>query len=376
MTTNADSQPSRDDLQLALENVQARMGGIVDSAMDAIITVDEQQRIVQFNAAAERVFLWPRAAVIGQTLETLIPERFHQAHKGHIERFAATAVTSRGMGAQTVLYGLRANGSEFPIEASISQHVESAHRLYTVILRDVTARVRSDEALRKSQEEIQRLGLAANEAREQEKRRVARELHDELGQSLTALKMDVGSLRETLAGTSESLARKLDSMQQLLDSTVAAARRISSDLRPMMLDDLGLTAAADWLVQNFITRSGVPCELVLAAEASLDLPDPYGTAIFRVLQESLTNVAKHASASQVEVTLERIDGEAVLAVRDNGTGMLPGSLDKAGSFGLTGVRERAYLLGGSLHVDSVPGEGTLVLFRIPVPALSNEAKPA
>ena len=373
----AGSQPSRDDLRRALGDVQARMGGIVESAMDAIITVDEQQRIVQFNAAAERVFLWPRAAVIGRALEMLIPQRFHQAHKGHIERFATTAVTSRGMGAQTVLYGVRADGAEFPIEASISQHVESDKQLFTAILRDVTARVRSEEALRESQQEIQSLALAASQAREQEKRRIARELHDELGQSLTALKMDVGSLHAILAGSSEPLARKLDSMQQLLDSTVAAARRISSDLRPMMLDDLGLTAAADWLVQNFTTRTGVPCELILAAEADLDLPDPYSTAVFRVLQESLTNVSKHAAATQVEVTIERAGDDVTLTVHDNGCGMAPGSLAKAGSFGLTGVRERAYLLGGTLRIDSVPGDGTLVEFRIPLRSIgSNGGAPA
>ena len=103
---SAGSQPSRDDLRRALEDVQARMGGIVESAMDAIITVDEQQRIVQFNAAAERVFLWPRAAVIGRALEMLIPQRFHQAHKGHIERFATTAVTSRGMGVRSQRYSM------------------------------------------------------------------------------------------------------------------------------------------------------------------------------------------------------------------------------------------------------------------------------
>ncbi|MEP7083304.1 MAG: PAS domain-containing sensor histidine kinase [Betaproteobacteria bacterium] len=490
-------QPSRDDLQHALENVHARMGGIVESAMDAIITIDEQQRIVQFNAAAERVFLWPRAAVIGQGLDVLIPERFRERHKEHIERFGSTAVTSRGMGARTVLYGMRANGEEFPIEASISQLVESgkklftvilrdvsqrmrdesalarsearlraildsamdaiitvderqhivlfntaaevvfrcprdeaigaslswcipnrfraahaAHirkfgvdqdasrrmgaarlvmglrrdgeefpieasisytseeerRFYTVILRDVTARVKSDEALRRSQEEIQSLALAANQAREEEKRRIARELHDELGQSLTALKMDVGALRQSLGGADETITRKLDSMQQLLDSTVAAARRISSDLRPMMLDDLGLTAAADWLVQNFTSHTGVPCELVFSADADLDLADPHGTAIFRVLQESLTNVARHAAATQVEVTLERTGNQVILSVRDNGSGIAPGSMNKQGSFGLTGQRERAYLLGGNLRIDSAPGEGTLVEFRIPLPA--------
>jgi PAS domain S-box-containing protein len=484
----------------ALENVEARVGGIVESAMDAIVTIDETQRIVQFNAAAERAFRWPRAAIVGQKLDMLLPERFRRGHGLHIERFGQTAVTSRGMGAQTVLHGLRADGEEFPIEASISQHTEGGkklftvilrditrrmraeeqlarsearlrgildsamdsiitvderqhivlfnaaaeevfkcsreeaigaplawfiperfraahgdqvrrfgegrgasrrmggvgrgarvvmglrrtgeefpieasisqtaeggHRFYTVILRDVTERLRAEQALRDSREEIQQLALAASTAREQEKSRIARELHDELGQALTALKIDVGWMRENVPEASEEAKRKLSAMQVLLDGTVAAARRISSDLRPLMLDDLGLTAAADWLAHNFSTRTGVPCELVIGG-GDLDLADPHATAVFRVLQESLTNVAKHADATQVEATLERTDDEVILTVRDNGRGFSTDAPRKQGSFGLTGLRERAYLLGGDVRLESAPGQGTTVEMRIPVKA--------
>ena len=131
----------------ALQNVEARVGGIVESAMDAIISVDENQRIVLFNAAAERAFRWPRAAVIGQKLDMLIPQRFRAGHSDYIDRFGRTAVTSRDMGSQRVLHGLRADGEEFPIEASISQHDEDGRKLFTVILRDVTERVRSEHLL-------------------------------------------------------------------------------------------------------------------------------------------------------------------------------------------------------------------------------------
>ena len=484
----------------ALENVQARVGGIVESAMDAIITIDESQRVVQFNAAAERVFRWPRAAVIGQRLDMLLPQRFRGGHARHIARFGETAVTSRGMGAQTVLHGLRANGEEFPIEASISQHTEGRSKLFTVILRDVTQRVQAEEqlarsearlrgildsamdsiitvderqhivlfnaaaeevfrcsreeaigapltwfiperfrashgdhvrrfgedaptsrrmggvgrgarvvmglrrtgeefpieasisqtteggqrfytvilrdvtervlaeqALRDSREEIQQLALAASTAREQEKSRIARELHDELGQALTALKIDVGWMRENVPAASEEAQKKLAAMQVLLDGTVAAARRISSDLRPLMLDDLGLTAAADWLAHNFTNRTGVPCELVIAG-GDLDLADPHATAVFRVFQESLTNVFKHADATQVEATLERTEDEVILTVRDNGRGFDTDAPRKPGSFGITGLRERAYLLGGEVTLESAPGKGTTVEMRIPVKA--------
>ena len=484
----------RAEIQRALANVEARVGGILESAMDAIITIDMSQRIVQFNAAAERVFLWPRAAVLGQPLDRLLPERFRGRHRHDVERFASTSTTSRSMGAQTVLHGVRANGEEFPIEASISQHeedgrklltvilrdvsrrvateqqaardearlrgildsamdaiitvaedqrivlfnkaaedvfrcpreeaigapldwfipqrfranhrdlvrdfgatgagsrrmgharvvmglrrdgeefpieasisqvVEGGHRLYTVILRDVTQRVAAEEALKRSREEVQELAMAASNAREQEKSRIARELHDELGQALTALKIDTTWLREHLGPAPAEVQSKLRSMQVLLDGTVAAARRISSELRPLMLDDLGLSAAAEWLAQNFTNRTGIACELVLGA-GDLDLPDPYATAVFRVLQESLTNVTKHAEATQVEATLERDGDEVVLTVQDNGRGFATGDPRKPASYGLVGLRERALLVGGEVHVDSRPGEGTRIELRIPL----------
>ena len=130
------------------------LAGIVESAMDAIITVDEDQRVVLFNASAERVFRWPRAAVVGQPLEMLLPERFRGVHRQHIQHFSQTAGTSRDMGSQRVLYGLRANGEEFPIEASISQHAEGGRKFLTVILRDVSERLRSEELLARSESRL------------------------------------------------------------------------------------------------------------------------------------------------------------------------------------------------------------------------------
>ena len=251
------------------------------------------------------------------------------------------------------------------MEASISHITENGQRFYTVILRDVSARVAADEALQASNEQVQSLALAASTAREQEKARIARELHDELGQGLTALKIDVGWLRGHVAGQSPEVAGKLASMQGLLDATVAAARRISSDLRPLMLDDLGLTAAAEWMVQNFATRTGIKCDLALGV-GELDLPDPYATTLFRTLQECLTNTAKHAHATHVDVLLHREGSDVLLEVSDDGGGFETQAPARPGSFGLVGLRERAYLVGGDLSIESAPGRGTRVQLRVPV----------
>ena len=351
----------------ALRTAEARVGGIVESAMDAIITVDEKQDIVLFNKAAEAVFRCSRGEALGAPLDSFIPQRFRASHAGLVQRFGRSGETSRRMGHARVVMGLRRNGEEFPIEASISTAIEHGQTYYTVILRDVTERVLADEALRRSREEIRELALAASTAREQEKSRIARELHDELGQALTALKMDVGFLRERLATADEETREKLASMQLLLDGTVAATRRISADLRPLVLDDLGLVAGADWLVQSFINRTGVPCELVIG-HGDLDLRDPHATTLFRVLQESLTNIAKHSDAKQVEVILEREGGEVILTVHDNGRGFSTADPARPGSFGLMGLRERAALLDGTVCIDSAPGKGTRIELRLPAPS--------
>lgn len=336
----------------------ARLAGMLDSAMDAIITVDERHRIVLYNRAAERIFGWPSAQALGQPLSKLMPQRFRAGHDTHMERFASTGVTSRQMGDGTVIYGQRASGEEFPMDASISQLASADGKLLTVILRDVTERVRA-------QEERSAFAAAANAIREEEKARVARELHDELAQSLTALKMDTNWVRDKMLSEPQEVQRKLAEMLVLLDGAVASTRRIAADLRPLLLDDLGLGPAIEWLGATFTQRHGVPCRL--SVDADLELEEPYATAVFRIVQESLVNVAKHARASTTSVAIERTAGEIVLSVRDDGRGFDTAAPRPPGSLGLMGLRERTQLLNGTIAITSVPGSGTQVEVRIPLP---------
>jgi PAS domain S-box-containing protein len=358
-----------------LARSESRLRGILDSAMDAIITVDDKERIVIFNAAAETIFGCPRAEALGGQIARFIPARFRAAHSSHMASFGSANLTSRRMGTQRVVTGLRSNGEEFPIDASISHINGDEGRFYTVILRDVTQRVRADEALRRSKDELRELAAAASSAREQEKSRVARELHDELAQSLTALKMDLGWTRERLAPGQEELQSKVAAMRAMVDSAITATRRISADLRPLLLDDLGLVPAAEWLVQNFRQRTGIQCELTVDPP-ELDLQDPHATAVFRILQESLTNVAKHAKASRVQVTLRASDAQIDLTLHDNGCGFRVSDPRKPGSLGLAGLRERAYLIDGDITIDSALGQGTLIALRIPLLAAEPAADEA
>ena len=348
-----------------LSRDEARLRGILDSAMDAIITVDDSEHIVLFNAAAEAVFGCPRNEALGAPLAWFIPQRYRATHSVHIKRFGEGAIASRRMSAQRIVTGLRRNGEEFPIEASISNHSEHDRKFFTVILRDVTERARADQALRRSKDELREFATIASSVREQEKSRVARELHDELAQSLTALMMDLAWVKDHAPPGQELLSLKIDGMQAMLDSTVRATRRIAADLRPLILDDLGLVPAAKWLVQNFVQRSGARCEFAFDPPG-LELDDPHATAVFRILQEALTNVARHAQAELVNVTLDVNAEEITLRVRDNGRGFEPADPRKPNSFGLVGLRERAYLLDGEINVDTAPGKGTLIEVRIPI----------
>ena len=345
---------------------QARLDAIVDSAMDAMITVDAAHIVVLFNRAAEQTFGVRREEALGAPLERFLPQRYRGAHRGHIEQFGHTGITSRRMADTSTLWALRADGTEFPIEASISQAGEPGQRFYTVILRDITRRKKAQDALQEQQQELRRLSAQVLEAREEEKTRIARELHDELGQLLTALKMDLAWLRERLPPGDADAAQRAAQMGLVLDQTVSSTRRISSDLRPLMLDDLGLAEAANWLVGDFASRSGVQCEVRMPGDGLLEgLDKPVATAIYRALQESLTNIARHAGARKAWVSVGADNGEIFFEVEDDGRGIEPADLAKARSLGLKGMRERVTYLGGSIEVARAPRGGTRVRVRLP-----------
>ncbi len=370
MSAEADSAR----MQQTLAEVEARLAAILDSAMDAIVAVDEDQRVVLFNRAAEQVFRCPRHEALGGSLDRFIPARFRAQHGKHIAQFAYSGATSRRMGDMSTLWGLRADGEEFPIEASISQTQVAGKRYLTAILRDVTRRKEFEDALKQQQNELRELSARVIEAREDEKTLIARELHDELGQMLTALKMDLSWLRERIPEERAELSAKAQQMNAMLDQTVASVRRISADLRPLMLDDLGLADAAQWLVEDFGRRSGIECRLDLDAEADLDaIERASATAIYRALQESLTNIARHSGAKHAWVMLGVNGGQLELEIEDDGRGIAPDEIAKSRSLGLKGMRERIQYLGGLLEIARAPRGGTRVRVRLPAPSPRKEA---
>lgn len=234
------------------------------------------------------------------------------------------------------------------------------------VMLDVTESKRGEQALRQSGQLLRELSGHVEGVREEERKRIAREVHDELGQALTVLRMDLSMLRLNFGEQNPQLLERVLSMTEGLDRTIQMVRHITSSLRPVALD-LGLVAGLEWLVEEFNHHAGAHCHLRTVDCEEVGLDDGRVTALFRIVQESLANVARHAEASEVEVAVELENDNCVhLDIRDDGKGFDPQEARKPGSFGLIGIRERVLMLNGTVTVDSVAGQGTRVEVRIPL----------
>ena len=239
--------------------------------------------------------------------------------------------------------------------------------------RDITERQRLDEQLRAQREQLRALAAHVESVREEERVRIAREIHDELGQALTCMSMDLAFLDKQLPKENAQAAARVAALAALVKDTVKTVRRISSELRPSILDDLGLGAAMEWLAHDFATRTGIEC--AVSVPSNVSIAAERGTVVFRMCQEALTNVARHAGASHVSIDLMFDDKDCLtFEVSDNGRGITEEEVHRPDSLGLLGMRERAALLGGVAEVKGTPGQGTTVTVRVPLTG-SPVAKP-
>jgi signal transduction histidine kinase len=232
-----------------------------------------------------------------------------------------------------------------------------------LVFDDTQARLAQLE-IERSREELRSLSRHLQTVREEEKARIAREVHDELGSTLTALKMDLDWLAEHLVGAPPSVAQKRAEIGKLLETAVAATRKIVTDLRPSILDDLGLSAALRWQAAEFRKHTGTRV-LVETPPSDQGIGRDGALTLFRIFQETLTNVARHARATEVAVNLSITDAAFVLQIRDNGIGLSDEDLRKPTSHGIRGMRERAQQLGGDVSVSGNPGAGTTVVISVP-----------
>ncbi len=336
-------------MHLALERQRRNLEGmfeeVVEFAPDAFVLCDPQGKMLRINRRAEQLFGCRREDLVGRCVAVVIPN---------------------GLVAGPSLVCRRCDGSEFLADINVGPLKTLQGTLVMAVVRDVTSRQQAKRSLAESREQLRRLVTQNEAAREVERKHLAREVHDELGQLLTGLRMDMSLLEMRFGAQNPDLAEKVLSMKTLLDRVIQGVRNVVTNLRPTALD-LGLVAALESVCTEFTQRTGIAC-VFHTLEQAVDLDETRAVVVFRIVQESLTNVMRHASATHVSVTLGRDCDTLGVEVKDNGHGFDPTADPAATSFGLLGMRERAHGLGGHVDIVSAPGQGTVVGLSIPLSA--------
>ena len=327
----------------------AWLSGLLQAAMDAVIISDSKMSMVFFNADAQRLFGYPPGQLVGRSLALLLAAGSHERLR-HAASGAASAARFRAQ-------GVRADASQFDMDLSLSSVTCGDQDFLVASMRECSPPTVAG----------QRRALYFHHAHEREKRRFSHELYNELGQCLSVLKLDLDWLEQTLyTGKSASAGlQRIASMQSVLDSAIMRTRAIASALRPPLLDDFGLLAAVRWITQAFEKRTGIGCEIDCDSE-NVAGGDAVDSVVYRVVQECLLNVERHAHASRVKVSI-RLDGRRLeVLVRDNGTGMPSGAERKPGCFGLVAMQERIYTLGGNMDICSSATQGSAIRVSLPI----------
>lgn len=334
---------------------------VMEFAPDAFILSDIPGNIIHINARTEQLFGYPREELIGSPIKVLILPHLH-----HDYEKIRSCYTLQPLGQMTgiSLQCLRKDGSQFPCDINLSSLKTNQGRMLMAVIRDVSAHQQAEQALNESHQRLRELAAQNEATREKEKEHIAREVHDELGQVLTALRMDLSLLGMRYGTLSPTLIDKLTNMKGLVDRAIQGVRNVAVNLRPAALD-MGLVPAIEWLCSEFTEHTAVPCQLH-AQDENISLDETRNVVLFRIAQESLTNITRYARASQVDVTLARHDDELVMEVRDNGCGFDMDTTTHKKSFGLLGMRERALALGGELQVCSAAAQGVVIRVAIPI----------
>ena len=393
---------SRKQAEKDLCESQAKLHAIIETAMDAVVQLDSNGIIIDWNTRAEKIFGVLRQDVIGrEMINIIIPTQHHKAYLDGMKQFL-DGDDSAVRHSQFEIVAKHREGYEFPIEVATTTMIGSKGQLECcVFMHDITDRKKSENALRKARVELEnrvfertaelvrtnrRLNLEIGERsqmqdaleqsqemlrqlvahqdriREIERTRIAREIHDELGQHLLVLRIDVSMLARP-ENEHPKLGERIDAILQHIDTTMRSVRAIINNLRPSVLD-LGLHAALEWQAAEFERRSGIACELVVDDEDLL-LEDSIATVLFRILQEALTNVLRHAKASRVQIELSRESKGLIMTIADNGIGIKNAKRSEQNSFGLVGIRERLHILGGELNIES-NSSGTVLTITLPI----------
>jgi len=344
------------------EDALRKLSTALEQTADLVWITDRDGVIEYVNPAFEQQTGYALDEVRGKTLNSLKSE---STDRRVYEELWQTIVSGKVF--RHEFLNRRKDGTLFYLTETITPIAGSDGQIthFVATGRDSTERREAMAALQESREQLRALAAHLESVREEERTRMAREIHDELGQALTGLRIDLSWLATKLQPQQAALADRIAGMREQVDGTIRTVRRLATELRPGVLDALGLVAAMEWQAQEFQARTGIRCEFVShVPDAELDREQ--STALFRILQEALTNVARHAGASGVRTSLEGDADSLVLVVKDNGRGIAESEINSHKSLGLLGIRERVHLLGGSVCIVGSTGSGTTVTVKIPL----------
>ncbi|MGD9489244.1 MAG: PAS domain S-box protein [Calditrichaceae bacterium] len=356
------SERKKSEFELTESEKKFRM--IFNNANDAVfvsqLTPDDQPgEFIEVNDIACRRLGYSKEELINLPQQTIFPP----SQINEFDRIVNRLKKER----HVIFESLHLTKDRRQISVEISSHLFEFNGTPTVlsIARDITERKRAEENLKKSGEQLRNLASHLQTIREEERIMIAREIHDELGQVLTVLKIQLSLLLNKLDGDKFEFKDKFDSISNLIDQAVESVQRISTKLRPGILDELGLIPAIEWQAQEFQEKTGIICKCSLPPENIL-IDKTKSTAIFRIFQEALTNVARHANAKKISVIFKQENGHLQLDITDNGDGISQSQINDARSLGLLGMKERAVLLGGTVQINGVSGKGTNVKVIMPI----------
>ena len=342
---------------------ERKFRALAENSPDLLIRYDRNCRRLYFNPAFEKI--------TDMSTEQMLDQAPGEGWRGDmsIETYMGILreVMETGVAAESLMMWRKPNCAPIHYICHVIPEYDLHGKVQGVLTigRNITALKEAEQRLEDSRMQLRELAASRDKAREEERKHIARELHDELGQFLTALRMNVSLLRIRFGKDTPSLIEHVKTMTELVDRNIQVVRNVASSLRPAALD-MGIQSALEWLVDEFVTHSDIPCELHMTEE-KIELDEQSETAVFRVVQESLTNVARHAEASQVTVSLQRMGLHYQVMVSDDGKGF-DSDRPRKTSLGLIGMRERVLMLGGEFQLDSKPGRGTAVVVRIPAKA--------